>query len=121
MKITTFNPTIVTSKSDDVVKLFEELGFEKRHHNEEVSDRPSYRMKDANGFVVDVTENDTAPSDHIVIRMNVDNFDEAHDLLASHGFKDGPRVLDVTSSKSMGMISPSGFIIGVVEHKKVHD
>ena len=50
----------------------------------------------------------------MVIRINVDNFDEAHDLLASHGFKDGARILDVKTAKSMGMISPSGFIIGLV-------
>ena len=48
MKITTFNPIIISSKSDDIVKLFEELGFEKRHHNEEVEDRPGFRLKDAN-------------------------------------------------------------------------
>lgn len=121
MKITTFNPIIITSKTDDTVKLFEELGFEKRHHNEEVEDRPSYRLKDANGFHIDVVQNDEAPQDHIVIRMNVDNFDEAHDILVAHGFKDGPRMLDAKSAKSTGMISPSGFVIGLVEHKKDHE
>ena len=121
MKITTFNPIIITSKTDDTVTLFEELGFEKRHHNEEVEDRPSYRLKDANGFHIDVVQNDEAPKDRIVIRMNVDNFDEAHNILVAHGFKDGPRMLDAESAKSMGMIAPSGFVIGLVEHKKDHE
>jgi hypothetical protein len=121
MKITSFNPIIVTSKSDDLVKLFEELGFEKKHHNEEVDDRHSYRMKDANGFHVDVVQNDEAVRDTTVIRMNVDNFDEAHDFLLQRGFKDGPRMLDKKSAKSMGMISPTGFVIGLIEHKKNHD
>ena len=121
MKITTFNPTIVSSKSEDIIKLFEALGFEKRHHNVEVEDRPSYRLKDANGFYVDVVQNDEATQDHTVIRMNVDNFDEAHEILLAHGFKDGPRLLDKKSAKSTGMISPSGFVIGLVEHKKNHD
>ena len=31
MKITGFNPMIVTAKADDVVKVFEDLGFEKSH------------------------------------------------------------------------------------------
>ena len=53
--------------------------------------------------------------------MNVDNFDEARDILASHGFKEGPRMYDAETSKSMGMISPSGFIIGLIEHKKDHE
>ncbi len=121
MKITSFNPVIVSSKSDDIVKIFEELGFEKRHHNQEVEDRPGFRLKDANGFHVDVVQSDEAEQDITVIRMNVDNFEEAREILISHGFKDGPRINDKRSAMSMGMISPSGFIIGLVEHKKNHD
>lgn len=121
MKITTLNPIIISSKSEDVVKLFEELGFEKHHHNVEVEDRGSFRLKHPDGFYVDCVQMDEAEKDKMVIRMNVDNFDEAHEILLAHGFKDGPRVLDKKSAKSMGMISPSGFIIGLVEHKKNHD
>lgn len=117
MKITTFNPIIISSKSDDIVKLFEEIGFEKRHHNEEVEDRPSFRMKDANGFHIDIVQNDEAQRDATIIRMNVDNLDEAHDILTAHGFKD-TRTNDANTAKSIGMISPSGFMIGLVEHKK---
>ena len=118
MKITSFAPTIVTSKPDEVVKLFEDLGFEIQHHNEEVSDRPSYRMKDASGFNVGIARNDAAQSDQVIIRMNVDNLEEAHDLLTSHGFRDGPRTNDGKTSGSTGMFSPSGFAIGLVEHKR---
>ena len=32
MKITTFNPTILTKKPEEVIALFEALGFERRHH-----------------------------------------------------------------------------------------
>ena len=31
MKITTFNPLVVSDKADEIVALFEELGFELRH------------------------------------------------------------------------------------------
>ena len=31
MKITSFNPLIVAKDAEPVIKLFEELGFEKRH------------------------------------------------------------------------------------------
>ena len=120
MKITSFNPFIVSSKSDDIIKLFEELGFERHHHNEEL-DMHWERLKDANGFYIDVVQNDVVPNDKTVIRMNVDNFDEAHDFLVSRGFKDGPKVFDAKSSKCMGMNSPSGFIIALIEHKKNHD
>ena len=32
MKITTFNPQIITKNAEPIVKLFEKLGFEKRHN-----------------------------------------------------------------------------------------
>ena len=32
MKITTFNPQIITKDAEAVAKLFEELGFERRHN-----------------------------------------------------------------------------------------
>ena len=39
MKITTFNPLILTKEADNIIALFEELGFEKRHNKE--GDDPS--------------------------------------------------------------------------------
>jgi len=32
MKITTFNPSIITKEAEPVIKLFEELGFEQTHN-----------------------------------------------------------------------------------------
>ena len=54
MQITTFNPFISTSHSDETVMLFEQLGFMRRHKKEgiEIADRDDtvIRMKDASGF-----------------------------------------------------------------------
>ena len=57
MKITTFNPQIVTRDAEPLVELFEDLGFERRHRQEDIGDLEvtGIRMKDANGFHVDVT------------------------------------------------------------------
>ncbi len=121
MKITSFNPLIITKKADDIIKLFEELGFEQRHHNREYEDRIGIRMSDSNGFHVDVVQSDTAPQGMMTIRMNVDNYEEAYDFLISHGFKNSnPESLELRSSKATGMISPSGFMISLVQHKKDH-
>ena len=38
MKITTFNPQIITKNAEPLVKLFEELGFEKRHNPEGIGE-----------------------------------------------------------------------------------
>ena len=57
MKITGFNPLIVTPRADEVIALFEALGFEKRHITEndsEISTYSSVRMKNADGFSVGV-------------------------------------------------------------------
>ncbi len=123
MKITTFNPLIVTAHSDDIVKLFEELGFEVRHEKKELDSVAGrdVRMRDANGNHVDVVQVDQMPRDLTEIRMNVDSFEEAVSLLTSHGFmstrKDGT-ISEDSTGKGVGMVSPSGFIIAVAQHIK---
>ena len=123
MKITTFNPQIITKNAEPLVKLFEELGFEKRHRQEGIGDMDvtGIRMKDANGFYLDISEADApVPNDLVSIRMNVDNFEEAYDLLIANGFKNfyGDRAIPSKSAKSAIMISPSGFTINLIQHIK---
>ena len=124
MKITTFDPIIVTKSAEDVVKVFEDLGFEKSHApvtTTEVGDVQSYRMKNADGFHVDVSNalQDTE-RDYTLIRMNVDNFEEAYDILIKHGFTNtrGDKTLDTKSATAATMVSPSGFRIALVQHNK---
>lgn len=121
MKITGFNPLIVTAKADDVVKVFEDLGFEKSHTKTGVDQMnvTSIRMKDANGNHVDIGDT-PVPQDMTVIRMNVDDFDEAFELLTSNGFKNprGDSITETPTSKSAFLVSPSGFAIDLVKHLK---
>ena len=121
MKITTFNPQIITKDAAPIVQLFEELGFEKRHDQEGIGELnvEGIRMKDANGFYVDVSQPD-APlqRDVAAIRMNVDDFDEGYQLLLSKGFRNyyGDRIVETPTSKSALMIAPSGFSINLIHH-----
>lgn len=117
MKITTFNPLILSKDAESIISLFEELGFEKKH-NKEGGDFSSNRMQDANGFHVDVTEVNV-PKDMTSIRMNVDNFDEAYELLTARGFTTSePEARNTGTSRSTMFISPTGFTIVVAEHLK---
>ena len=120
MKITTFNPKIVTGDPESAVALFEELGFEKRHEIdvEDGAKIKNYRMKHVGGFFVDVTGFADAPRDITTIRINVDDFDEAYALLTSKGFKQVRDIVETPSNKTVMMAAPSGFLVDLCMHKK---
>ena len=126
MKITSFNPMIFTQNPEDAIKTFEALGFEQRHRKVGLSeyDAVSIRMKDANGFHVDVmNQSDDVPRDMTVIRMNVDDFGKAYNLLKDLGFKNsrGNALMGTGSSYAALMVAPSGFGIYLVKHVKEED
>ena len=124
MKITSFNPLIVTTKQAECRELFEALGFEERHNKVSgvSEDINTVRMKDPNGFHVDITKVNELDRDMTIIRMNVDDLDEACRLLTAHGFKAVDNSASLTpSSKSVLMVSPSGFAIDIVKHIKKED
>jgi hypothetical protein len=125
MKITTFDPMILSKDAESVISLFEDLGFEKKHVKKELGDGTvtDVRMRNADGFHVDIVQLDAVPQDVMQIRMNVDNFDEAFELLAAHGFKNaqGDKISESATSKGTSMVSPSGFMIALSHHFKKAD
>lgn len=127
MKITTFNPQIITKNGENIRKLFEELGFEIRHDRKEIGslDFEGLRLKDENGSYLDIIKaQEELPLEHdlTAIRMNVDDYEKAYELLKAHGFENfyGDHFVDSPSAKSAMMISPGGLMINLVYHKK-HD
>ena len=126
MQITTFNPMILTKNADEIIKLFEELGFERRHKVDNIDDKDisSVRMKDANGFCVDVARVETMERDMTTMRMNVRDYDEAYEFLKAHGFKNArgeDHTVESKSARSCLMIAPSGFSIQLTQHIRNHD
>ncbi len=126
MQITTFNPMILTKNADEVIKLFEELGFERRHKVDNIDNKDisSVRMKDANGFHVDVARVESMEQDMSTIRMNVRDYDEAYEFLKSRGFKnagDEDHTVESDFARSCLMISPSGFSIQLTQHIRKED
>ena len=123
MKITTFDPMIISSKPDAIIEVFEALGFERTHAPVTETEHgmvACVRLKNADGYHVDVADVQSVPQDVTFIRMNVDDFAEAYDLLIAHGFKNtrGDGTVDTKSAKAATMVSPSGFTISLIEHKK---
>lgn len=140
MKITGFCPMIVTQNADPIIRLFEELGFVIIHGKNAISGveiNRSVTMKNPDGFriVVSETKAEGFP-EFTAVRMNVDNFDEAYDMLKQKGFKNifddrqdiliryGFKdnlvdfIIKTESSKSALMVSPSGFTIHLIKHIK---
>ena len=125
MKITSFNPLIITKDPEPVIKVFEELGFE-RHHTKSaigINKVTDVRMKDANGFYVDISQGD---GEWTMMRMNVDDLNEAISFLEARGFhkarhKAANETVDTGSSRFNIMVSESGFILAVSQHIKEND
>lgn len=128
MKITSFNPLIVTKDAEATIALFEALGFERRHMKTGINDkditsvRMRYTGEDGKVFHVDITQA-PVPKDITAIRMNVRDFDEAYKMLEEKGFKNaqGEKITHTGSSVATMMIAPSGFAINVGEHIRNHD
>ncbi len=114
---------VLTKNSKEAIKLFEELGFQKRHAptiDIGAGTVAGMTMADANGFRVDVADVQNLPQDKTIIRMNVDDFDEAYDLLTAKGFThaSGYHAIKMPSAKSALMKSPSGVSIYLIQHIK---
>ena len=122
MKITSFNPLIITKDAESAIKLFEEMGFERHHTKSEIGmySVTNVRMKDANGFYVDVSQGN---GEWTMIRMNVDDLEEAIAFLEERGFhkarhEAANETVDTGSSHFNIMVSASGFILAVSQHIK---
>ena len=123
MKITTFNPFVVTEQVDDTIKLFEALGFERRHTKEgiEIADRTDtvIRMKDANGFYLDVLQSEAeAARDTVGIRINVDDFDEGVSYFEARGYSVFGEAHETDSSVTALMTNGDGSYLVIFHHKK---
>ena len=122
MKITSFNPMIVSQNSEEIIKLFEEMGFEERHTKTDIENGQNVNvsMKDSNGFKVNVVSSKRVPHDLTSIRINVDDFDEAYDFFIAHGFKNtrGDKVTKTSSSVDTYLVSSSGFAVTLCHHIK---
>ena len=125
MKITGFRPLIVTKDQENVVALFEALGFEKRHTKKDIEGGANVgiAMKDANGNRISIASSSKDRPDITGIQINVDNFQEAYDFFIGQGFIDprGDKTTVTSSDQATMLFSPSGFAITVSQHIKDHD
>lgn len=118
MKITTFSPLVVTNSIDKNVRLFESLGFEIEHKQNPEEHIYDFTMRDADGHQVDIAKANVE-KDLTLIRMNVDDFDAAFEMLQEQGFvMKGGHIVETASSRSAMVVSPTGFAFDLCQHKK---
>ena len=127
MKITAFNPLILTKDAEATIALYEALGFERRHTKSGIEGNVTsvtmrYTGDDGKVFNIDITEA-PVPQDVTTIRMSVRGFDEANQLLEERGFKNaqGDKITETGTSKATMMVSPSGVPISLTEHIRTED
>ncbi len=122
MKISSICPLIVSPKADELIKIFEELGFEAAHVKSDIEGGQNINtdMKDANGNRIDIASTEHLEKDLTSIKINVDNFEEALEFFKSKGFINtrGEKITETSSSKDTFLISPSGLGITLSEHLK---
>ena len=121
MKITGFSPAILTPNAKEVVDLFEELGFKTRHNDQtkEGIANDSFRLKDDNGFCVDVTNSEHILKDLTLLHINVDDFDEGYKFFLDHGFKNAlgkDVIINAEHWKGAHLASPTGFELMLMQH-----
>ncbi|MCR5342239.1 MAG: hypothetical protein K6E70_02600 [Butyrivibrio sp.] len=126
MKITAFNPVITTNRPEAVLGVFEKFGFTKKHSptftGPDGYDVTDYVMETDTGFKMDVHAVDAPIEEEILlIRMNVDDFEEAYKMLTDLGFKpahSSGKVTETDYAKGVAMVSPIGFNVYLIQHKK---
>ena len=111
---------IVTKDAEAAIKVFEDLGFQRRHTKKDIEggQNTNFAMKDANGNRVNIASSERVPQDLMSINVNVDDFDEAYEFFTSHGFKNtrGDKITRTSSSVDAFLVSPSGFAITLTQH-----
>ena len=122
MKVSGICPLIVSPKADELIKLFEELGFESNHVKSDIEggDNINTAMKDADGNRIDIASTKHLEKDLLSIKINVDHFEEALEFFTSHGFINtrGDKITVTSSSKDTFLISPGGLGITLTQHLK---
>ncbi|MBO7676202.1 MAG: hypothetical protein J6S49_01620 [Erysipelotrichaceae bacterium] len=122
MKITNFSPLIISPKTDELIALFNDLGFEQDHQKSNIVDGKvtSTILKNEDGFIVNIATA-PVPRDMTVIRMNVDDIEETIAFLSARGFTNASgegKIEDTGTSKAALMISPTGFGLSLTQHTK---
>lgn len=121
MKITSFYPMITTQHVDDLLKVYEDLGFEIAHKFDPhtVVDSTQYILKDENGNRLCITNAKYLPRDMMAIHCNVDNFLEAKEYLLSKGYIiANNNIIRTDSSVYATFVAPTGSLILIMEHLK---
>ena len=122
MKVTGMFPAIVCKNYQDVIEFAESnLGFDIAHKMHAIisdnEDDQVYIMKNESGVRFDIVQFDVEKSMYSTC-MNVDNFDEANELLSERGWNiiNGPVIAN--NAKKALLKSQDGLLLLLIQHYK---
>lgn len=119
MKITSFNPSIVSTDPEKTIETFKSLGFEQKHHNSEASSKGNSAtiLESPEGYRIGIYSTEISPRSFAAIHMNVDNIDEAVAHFEKLGFVNRrPNGEGNRSARATMLFAPEGYAIEISEH-----
>ncbi|MCQ2050185.1 MAG: VOC family protein [Candidatus Saccharibacteria bacterium] len=116
MKVTAFNPALVTNNPDESIGFFKKLGFKiiKKLTFDSVNDI-EYILENESGQRMDIVYDEKIQKNMNVCRINVDDFDEAVNIFSEHGFKFIIEPLVTKTSKVVAFETPNHYIIFILQ------
>lgn len=120
MKITAFYPAILTKNADKIIEHQSKFGFSVIHERDDLfcpGDK-EYVLENENGKRMDVVYVEELEKNCFMVRVNVDDFDEALNIYLNDGFTifKGPSIDDC--SKNVLLNCPDGELIMLMQHIK---
>ena len=120
MQVKRIYPTVVCKDIKHVMDAYTNSGFKVIHevHNIMNEGDKLYVIENELNQRIDVIETDKVSNIFHMIRINVDNFEEALAYYTGKGFKPFKEPMDTASNKAVCLESPTGLHIMMFQHKK---
>ena len=122
MKVTGINPVFAVKDFEETLPIYEALGFKVIHKNPGLKGCMYYVLADEEDHRFDVAlQPDVDPETDItqMLRINVDDFDEAYKLFTDKGFTSKRGVHDTDSFTCVSLTDPTGcYSVYLTKHKR---
>lgn len=120
MKVKRIYPVLVCNDSAPVMEVYKNSGFKVIHEINNIFNEGDKLFVIENDLKqrIDILETNKVSNLFHMVRINVDNFEEALDYYTNKGFKTIKEPMDTVSNKAVCLESPTGLYIMMFQHKQ---